>query len=104
MLLRGYRLASGLTQQDLAERSGVSLRAIADMERGRTARPFRHSLHRLADALELRGPDRQQLERAASSATADVHLTSPRLGLGVASKAVLEFPMPELEGRSGSAK
>ena len=34
--LRGQRIAAGLTQEDLAERSGVSVRTIADMERGRT--------------------------------------------------------------------
>jgi transcriptional regulator with XRE-family HTH domain len=65
-LLREYRSAYGLTQEDLAQRSGVSIRAIADMERGRTARPFRHSVRRLADALSLQAPDRQQLEMAAT--------------------------------------
>ena len=71
-LLRGYRSASGLTQEDLAERSGVSVRAIADMERGRTARPFRHSVHRLADALELRAAEREQLENACRSVAASI--------------------------------
>ena len=32
--LRNQRVAAGLTQEDLAERSGVSVRAIADLERG----------------------------------------------------------------------
>lgn len=81
-LLRGHRSASGLTQEDLAERSGVSIRAIADMERGRTARPFRHSVHRLADALELRGAEREQLEKAARSAAASILLTARRDAIG----------------------
>ncbi len=76
-LLREYRSASGLTQEDLAQRSGVSIRAIADMERGRTARPFRHSVRRLADGLALRSPDREQLEMAAArSAVAAIFLTA----------------------------
>ena len=34
--LRGQRIAAGMTQEDLSERSGLSVRAIADLERGRT--------------------------------------------------------------------
>jgi tetratricopeptide (TPR) repeat protein len=63
-LLRAYRLAAGLSQEELAERSGLSARAIADMERGRTARPYRRSVRALADALDLAEPDRTALERA----------------------------------------
>src|SRR4051812_14345124 len=33
-LLKGYRLAAILTQEGLAERSGISARAISDLERG----------------------------------------------------------------------
>jgi transcriptional regulator with XRE-family HTH domain len=89
-LLREYRSASGLTQEDLAERSGVSIRAIADMERGRTARPFRHSVRRLADGLALQGPDREQLEVAAArSAVAAVFLTADQCACGTASSLKL---------------
>jgi transcriptional regulator with XRE-family HTH domain len=63
--LRGHRIRVGLTQEELAERSRLSIRAIADMERGRTIRPYRGSVGRLADALMLAGPDREALERAA---------------------------------------
>src|SRR5215472_8853998 len=51
--LRQQRVASGLTQEDLAERSGVSVRAIADLERGRTRRPYPSSVRALARALGL---------------------------------------------------
>jgi transcriptional regulator with XRE-family HTH domain len=38
-LLRRYRLAAGLTQEELAEQAHLSPRAISDLERGRaTAR------------------------------------------------------------------
>jgi DNA-binding XRE family transcriptional regulator len=33
-LLRRYRLAAGLTQEELAERARLSVRAITDLERG----------------------------------------------------------------------
>jgi tetratricopeptide (TPR) repeat protein/transcriptional regulator with XRE-family HTH domain len=64
VLLRGYRFAAGLTQEELARQSGLSIRALSDMERGRTARPNRDSLQRLADALELTEPARAQLMAA----------------------------------------
>ena len=68
-LLRTHRTATGLTQEELAERSRLSIRAIADMERGRTVRPYRGSVGRLAAALKLTDHDCEQLERAARSGT-----------------------------------
>src|ERR1700749_1875005 len=47
------RVATGLTQEDLAERSGVSVRAIADLERGRTRKPYPSSVRSLVRALGL---------------------------------------------------
>ncbi len=64
-LLRQYRLACGLSQEELAERSGLAVRTIANMERGRTARPHRRSVRSLADALALPEPQREQLDRSA---------------------------------------
>ncbi len=51
--LRQQRIAAGLTQEDLAERSGVSVRAIADLERGRTKKPYPSSVKALVRALGL---------------------------------------------------
>ncbi len=67
-LLRRHRLAAGLSQEELGERSGLTARAIGNIERGRTARPYRSSVHALADALELAEPERTLLERAARPA------------------------------------
>lgn len=52
-MLRKYRVAAGLTQEELAERSGLSARAISNLERGQTGRPFRASAELLARALAL---------------------------------------------------
>jgi tetratricopeptide (TPR) repeat protein/transcriptional regulator with XRE-family HTH domain len=58
--LRACRQSAGLSQQELAGRSGLSVRAISDLERGRTRWPYPDSLHRLADALDLRDADRAE--------------------------------------------
>lgn len=52
-LLRQYRLAAGLTQEELAERSGISTRTIGSIERGTLQRPRAESLRLLAEALAL---------------------------------------------------
>jgi tetratricopeptide (TPR) repeat protein/DNA-binding XRE family transcriptional regulator len=64
-LLRQHRSAACLTQEELADRAGMSARAIANMERGRTARPHHRSVRTLADALGLSGPERKRLIDAA---------------------------------------
>jgi len=54
-----------MSQQDLAELSGLSVRTISDLERGRTRFPYPDSLARLADALGLSGPGRVDFIAAA---------------------------------------
>jgi tetratricopeptide (TPR) repeat protein/transcriptional regulator with XRE-family HTH domain len=49
--MRQRRIAAGLSQEELAESSGVSVRAISDLERGRTTRPYPRSLRLVAAAL-----------------------------------------------------
>jgi len=51
--VKSQRLASGMTQEELAGKSGLSVRAISNLERGRTARPHPRSLEVLAIALGL---------------------------------------------------
>jgi non-specific serine/threonine protein kinase len=64
-LLRRYRLAAGLTQEDLAERATLSARAISDLERGARNRPWRETVQLLANALRLSTAERAQLDEAA---------------------------------------
>ncbi|MEV4395612.1 BTAD domain-containing putative transcriptional regulator [Nonomuraea sp. NPDC049607] len=51
--LRLRREQAGLTQQELAARSGVSVAVIRDVEQGRTRRPRAETLRRLSDVLPL---------------------------------------------------
>src|SRR5690349_20581915 len=64
-LLRTYRLAANLTQEELAERAGVSARGISDLERGARGLPRKDTLQLLLQALELSEPDRARLIGAA---------------------------------------
>lgn len=52
-LIRDRRLALGLTQTDLSQRTGLAQRAISDIERGVTRRPSVKNLRILSKALEL---------------------------------------------------
>ncbi|HET7018527.1 MAG TPA: tetratricopeptide repeat protein [Streptosporangiaceae bacterium] len=77
MLLRGHRLTAGLTQEELAERSGLSVRAISNIERGRTAGPYSRSVRMLAEALRLPDQAREQLQQASRVAQSDQPPDSP---------------------------
>lgn len=52
---RAARGLLNLSQVDLVERSGVSLRTIADFERGATTRPYGRTLTALVTTLEAAG-------------------------------------------------
>lgn len=64
-LLRAARQRSQLTLENLAEASGVSVRAISDMERGRSL-PRPATLRELTDAMELDGDARRTLLQAST--------------------------------------
>jgi tetratricopeptide (TPR) repeat protein/transcriptional regulator with XRE-family HTH domain len=52
LLLRQRRRRAGLTQEELAARSGLSVRTISNLERG-SSRPYRRTAETLAEALAL---------------------------------------------------
>src|SRR5215467_14505259 len=64
-LLRRFRLAAGLTQEELAERAGLSRRGITDLERGARTTPRRETLALLVTALGLARDDRAAFEASA---------------------------------------
>jgi predicted ATPase/transcriptional regulator with XRE-family HTH domain len=64
-VLKRYRLAAGLTQEALAERAGVSAKAISALESGARQRPQRDTVRLLAEALGL-VPDEQARFAAAA--------------------------------------
>src|SRR2546423_2745486 len=63
-VLRAYRVAVGLSQEELAGRAHLSQRTISDLERGVTTAPYRDTVAQLADALELAESERGGLEDA----------------------------------------
>ena len=94
MLLRRHRMAAGLTQEELAERSGLSVRAISNIERGRTAGPYSRSVRMLADALSLPDHAREQLLQAARITQADQPEGPSRSGPTLQPDAVPGWPVP----------
>jgi predicted ATPase/DNA-binding XRE family transcriptional regulator len=61
-MLRDYRRAAELTQEELAERAGVSPRSISELERGGAHTPRRDTVAMLARALGLRGKNLEAFE------------------------------------------
>jgi transcriptional regulator with XRE-family HTH domain len=59
-LLRGLRTAAGLTQDELAERAGMSVRGLRYLEQG-SRRPYTDTVRRVADALGVSAGDREAL-------------------------------------------
>lgn len=63
-LLRRHRIATGLTQEELAEKANLSVRAVSDLERGLRKAPRQETIELLTEALELSPDDRTQIEAA----------------------------------------
>ena len=61
--MKESRRQLGVTQQELADRAGISLGTVRDLEQGRSTHPRPRSLDALADALRLDPTDRASLHR-----------------------------------------
>ncbi|GHJ17379.1 ATP-binding protein [Micromonospora sp. AKA38] len=100
-VLRAFRLERGLTQEELAEAAGSSVRGIREMERGRVRNPQRRTVVLLADALRLAGADR---DRFVALARAERQSSDRPVGPddhpAVAVPGELPAPLPDLAGRA----
>ncbi|MFJ3718024.1 helix-turn-helix domain-containing protein [Streptomyces sp. NPDC090057] len=85
--LRFLRGRAALSQEALAHAAGVSVRALADMERGRTRGPQRRTVRALADALGLDADEAAGLEESAA-----LGRPRPRAAGGPAAPVALPLP------------
>src|SRR5919204_6402117 len=92
-VLHRYREAAGLTQEDLAERTGLSREAMSALERGARRRPHPYTVRRLAETLRLAEAERARFEAAARAAPADAILIP-------AVRPTLQTPALPLIGRA----
>src|SRR4051812_4674718 len=76
-LLRRYRLRAGWTQETLAERAGISARAISDLERGLSRAPNRDTRDRLLAARGLAAEERRDVERVAQRVPRRPRVSTP---------------------------
>ncbi len=93
-LLRQLRTAAALSQEELAERAGLSPRGISDLERGVRRAPHLSTVRLLADALALGPGDREALLAAARPGT----VPEPN-GAPLAPAVPLPLPLTSLLGR-----
>src|SRR5262245_39303183 len=63
-LLRGHRRRIGVSQRELADRAGLSVATVRDLEQGRTRHPEPPSVRALATALGLDADEAAQLHHA----------------------------------------
>ncbi|MCN9240404.1 tetratricopeptide repeat protein [Streptomyces sp. RY43-2] len=85
--LRHLRARAGLSQEALSHAAGVSVRALADMERGRTRGPQRRTVQMLAEALGLDDDEAASLEKSAA-----LGRPRPRTATGPAAPSALALP------------
>jgi predicted ATPase/DNA-binding XRE family transcriptional regulator len=89
-------VAAGLTQEELATRSGLSAVAVSALERGERRRPYPHTVRSLADALGLSEDERAALLAAVPKRGAAPETTSPTPG---SPGSILPSPPTPLVGR-----
>ncbi|WP_176946289.1 ATP-binding protein [Blastococcus aurantiacus] len=98
-LLRSLRERAGFTQEELAERSGLTPHAISALERGARTRPYPHTVRALGDGLGLTDAEQAALRAAVprrSRGPAGDVVTSAPAGLR---PSALPMPPTALVGR-----
>jgi predicted ATPase/transcriptional regulator with XRE-family HTH domain len=92
-VLRGFRRQARLTQEELAERAGVSVRTIRSLETDRSSTPRFSSVRALAEALDLEAGESQRFERLA-----DLHEQARRMAASTIGGSI-PVPLSQLVGR-----
>jgi tetratricopeptide (TPR) repeat protein/transcriptional regulator with XRE-family HTH domain len=92
--LGACRILAGLSQEELAERSGLSSRTIRYLESGQTSSPYANTVRRLADALELSGAARIEFIGAPDRRLAFQRETAPMTG-EAGSRVALDLDRPD---------
>ncbi|MEV4432113.1 BTAD domain-containing putative transcriptional regulator [Streptomyces sp. NPDC049555] len=105
--LRWYRGRAGLTQRELAEKSGLSVRALRDIEQGRVQQPQTRTLQRLMECLGL---DPEEVRRAGTGtapdadADPDAHPPDDRLRIGILGPLTIGLGGTELDVRAAKPR
>ncbi len=97
--LRDLRVAAGLTQEQLAERAGLAVRSIRDLERGAVKRPRQDSLQLIATALDLSSEASDQLALAFRSPRETSHRLAATEAAGRAQLPSTPAELPRDIGR-----
>ncbi|WFE25452.1 helix-turn-helix domain-containing protein [Solwaraspora sp. WMMD791] len=105
VLLRRYRRAAGLSQQQLAQAAGLGVRTLRDLERGRVGRPQRATVTGLAEALRLPPAEAQRLRRSATSRQpVDGDPDLALIGLAAPTRVPLPADPPDFSGRDAQLR
>lgn len=105
-VLRRLREHAGLSQQELAERAGLTPHAVSALERGTRTRPYPHTVRSLAEALRVSDVDRDALigavPRRQAPLRAPTAVVAPEHGVPATDRArtpSLTVPPTPLYGR-----
>ncbi|MEW2372599.1 helix-turn-helix domain-containing protein [Streptomyces sp. NPDC006656] len=93
-LLRKLRDKAGLTQEQVAERSGVSVRTIRRLEKGGSTHHRMDTVNLLVDALGVEGADRLLLAATLTSSSAASHDVGADNGHGPGHDRGVSIPAP----------
>ena len=98
-LIRNRRVIARLTQEELAERAGISVRTISDIERGLRRSVYRDTAERLAEALEVIGAEKDDFILVARGRVEVLPLGDQRPGVGPSGRNRVPVPPTPLIGR-----
>ena len=96
-VLRGFRSQARLTQEELAERAGVSVRTIRNLESDRLRSPRLSSVRALAEGLGLEAEERRRFDLLAGLDVAARNAAASTTGVSI------PVPLSPLVGRDADA-